>query len=561
MGKTEKHKSRKLSFILASVLSISLLASLGGAATASEVKAGSKCIYLNEQNYQNNEVLICKVVKGKRIWAQHFTGGDGGTVTIGIGSLPATLEAFAASAPPRSFIVGAIYSALTRVDLSTGTPIVKPGVAESWSQEGNSKTWIFNLIQGKKFPNGEPVDATAVKTSLEWVLNPRNSAGLRAKISEITNIEVMSDYKVKITTSATRYLLPRTLGTVPILPPKEFIAKGAAAFWKAPVGTGPFKATSFTPNVELVLEANPFSLRVTPSAKKIVFKVIPEDASRMSGLRSASLDVVNKVPTDDLGALRNGGFAVKSIVEPATYHMSIMAKSGPLADKRVRQALNYAVDKQALIDKVNGGLGAIAQAQLVPSNLTGYCKDVTAYPYDLKKANALMKEAGVTGLKMTFQTSTAYITNDVLMAQAIAQMLEKLDAIDKVEVEVLEFSKFLDVYYLRGAIPRKDLFAWRMSSSPDLDAAVQNERYTSTYSTHNIGYSNPEYDRLYAKAAALSTRSATRTQAFCDLGKILKEDAPILWGIHTPDIWAGKKATKRFFVDSGGNIDLVGIGN
>ncbi len=172
-----------------------------------------------------------------------------------------------------------------------------------------------------------------------------------------------------------------------------------------------------------------------------------------------------------------------------------------------------------------------------------------------------MKQAGVSNLKLTFQTSTAYITNDVLMAQAIAQMIERLDAVDKVEVEVLEFSKFLDVYYLRGAIPRKDLFAWRMSSSPDLDAGVQMARYTSTYSTHNIGYSNSRYDELIAQATSLSTRSAARTRAFCEASAILKEDAPILWGIHTPDIWAGKKSTKRFLIDSGGNIDLVTIGN
>jgi peptide/nickel transport system substrate-binding protein len=244
--------------------------------------------------------------------------------------------------------------------------------------------------------------------------------------------------------------------------------------------------------------------------------------------------------------------------------MSLMAKTGPLADKRVRQALNLAVDKQLLITGVNGGYGSVAQAQLVPSNLTGYCKDIKAYPFDLKKANDLMKAAGYTSaskLNLTFQTSTAYITNDVLMAQAIAQMIEKLDAVDKVTVEVLEFSKFLDVYYLRGAIPRKDLFAWRMSSSPDLDAGVQMERYTSGYSTHNIGFANAQYDKYMEDALSLKLGSAARTAAFCGAGKILKEEAPILWGIHTPDIWAVKKTTKRFFVDPGGNIDLVGIGN
>ncbi len=346
---------KSLGIFISFIMTFALLTSFSSSASAS-VKAGDRCTNLKEQEYVDNAVLVCKVKKGKRVWTKSFSAGSGGTVTIGIGSLPASLEAYAASAPPRSFVVAAIYSALTRVDLSTGTPIVKPNVANSWSQEGNSKTWVFNLIEGKKFPNGEPVNAAAVKASLEWVLDPANRAGLRAKISDITRVDVMSEYKVKITTSAPRYLLPRALGTVPILPPKEFAAKGAAAFWRNPVGTGPFTATKFTPNVELILEPNPFSLRVVPSATKIIFKVIPEDASRMSGLRSGGLDVVNKVPTDDIASLRRT-FKVNSIIEPATYHMDLMAKTGPLADKRVRQALNYAVDKKALIERVNGGVG------------------------------------------------------------------------------------------------------------------------------------------------------------------------------------------------------------
>jgi peptide/nickel transport system substrate-binding protein len=566
MAKFVTFSKKMLGVTVSCALAFSLIGAFSTPATAvTKAVAGAKCVNLNEQEYINNGVLVCKGTKtGPKKWTKAYTAGTGGEVTIGIGSLPPSLEAFAASAPPRSFVVAAIYSALTRVDLSTGTPIIKPNVADSWSQEkGVPENWIFNIIQGKKFPNGELVDAMAVKASIDWVMNPANKAGLRAKIADIRRVDVVSDYKVRIVTYAPRDLLPRVLGTIPILPPVAFAAQGATTFWRAPIATGPFIATKFTPNVELVLEPNPFSLRVVPAAKKVTFKVIPEDSSRMSGLRSGGLDVVNKVPTDDLAPLKSANFAIQAITEPATYHMSLMAKTGPLADKRVRQALNYAVNKQLLITGVNGGYGSIAQAQLVPGNLTGFCKDIKAYPFDLKKANDLMKAAGYTStskLNLTFQTSTAYITNDVLMAQAIAQMVEKLDAVEKVTVEVLEFSKFLDVYYLRGAIPRKDMFAWRMSSSPDLDAGVQMERYTSTYSTHNIGFANAKYDKFMEDALALKLGSPARTAAFCGAGKILKEEAPILWGIHTPDIWAGKKTIKRFLVDAGGNIDLVGIG-
>lgn len=559
-------KNKFLGVFLSLSLALSVFGAINAAPSSAAVSAaGANCSTLNVQDYVNGTALVCATnSSGAKVWTKYFTAGAGGTVTIGIGALPASLEAYAASAPPRSYVVAAIYSGLTRVDLSTGTPILMPNAADSWAQEkGRPQVWVFNIIKGKEFPNGEPMNADAVKASLDYVMNPKNNAGLRAKVLDITKIEVASEYQVKITTSAPRYLLPRTLSTIPILPPKLFAEQGASTFYKTPVGTGPFKATSFTPGVQLTLEANPYSLRVKPSASKIIFKVIPEDSSRMAALRSGGVDVVTKVPTDSITTLKSANFDIKSIVEPATYIMSLMAKSGPLADKRVRQALNYAVNKQALIDGINGGLGQIAQAQLIPKGLTGFCESISAYPYDLDKANDLMKAAGIAkkSINLVFQSSTAYITNDVLMAQAISQMFEKLDAVNSVKVEVLEFSKFLDVYYLRGAIPRKDLFAWRMSSSPDLDALVQMERYTTGYPTSNIGYSNRNYDVAINAAAALDVKSTARTARLCKAASILKEDAPILWGIHTPDVWAGNKALERLTVDAGGNIDLVSIGN
>ncbi|WP_405093767.1 ABC transporter substrate-binding protein [Micromonospora sp. NBC_01392] len=482
--------------------------------------------------------------------ADSSPGAAGADIVVGVGVINPDLDAFSATSPPRSFYAYPVWSLLTRVDtLGEGAKVV-PGVAESWTRV-NDLTWQFVLRKDLKFANGEPVDADAVVYSTKFMLDPKNEASIRGKLGIIKQVEAVDANTVRFTMSAPEAILPRLLGAMPIVPPKEHARVGAKAFNAKPIGTGAFMVEKFVPGKELVLVPNPNSGQGKALPASITFKAIPEDAARVAALRAGDVDIITKVPIDGIKSLESGAFTVYDAVEPRTYVVDLFTDSGPLTDVRVRRAIAQSLDLDALVQGVMGGKGQVGQGQLAPSFMSGYCKDVTRYPYDLAAANKLMAEAGVSGLKLKFQTSQGFILNDTLLAQAIGEMVNKLDAVESVEIAPMEFSNYLDVYYNRTE--RADFFAWGMSSSPFVDASVQLERLVTGYPQHNIGYSNPKYDEWFGKLRSAEEGTPERQQAFCELSKIYKEDVPSVAVMTMPDVWASSDKIRGFKVDQAGN--------
>jgi peptide/nickel transport system substrate-binding protein len=477
-------------------------------------------------------------------------GLPGADIVVGVGVINPDLDAFSATSPPRSFYAYPVYSLLTRVDsLGQGATVV-PGVAESWTRL-DDVTWEFTLRAGSKFSNGEAVDAEAVKYSIDFMLNPESAAGIRGKLGVIKEVTIIDPLKVRITTSVPEAILPRLLGAMPIVPPALHQEIGAKAFNAAPIGTGYFMVEKYVPGEELVLVRNPYSDLGEALPNSITFKAIPEDAARVAALRAGDVDIITKVPIDSIASLERAGFKINSAIEPRTYVVDLFTDEGPLADVRVRQAIAMSIDLDGLVQGIMGGNGNVAQGQLAPDFMSGYCADVQRWPFDLEAANKLMAEAGVSGLKLKFQTSQGFLLNDSLLAQAIADQVSKLDGVDSVELVPMEYSNYLDVFY--GRAERLDLFAWGMSSSPFVDASVQLERLVTGYPQHNIGYSNPEYDEWFAKLRNSEEGTPERQEASCELSKIFREEVPMVAIMTMPDVWATSAKIFDFKVDQAGN--------
>jgi peptide/nickel transport system substrate-binding protein len=484
---------------------------------------------------------------------------DGGDLVVGVGALPPTLSPFITQpTPPRSFSVNPMYSFLTKLDtFADGAPVV-PSIATEWTQDSDT-SWTFTLQPDLTFPNGEPLDAAAVKFAIDYVLDPANEAGITSAIGPISSATVVDATTVTIGLDAPEFDLPRYLTILPLVPPVDFAARGADAFFTDPIATGMWKVASYTPNEELVLEANPDSLSGDPKLDSVTFKVIVENAARVSALQTGAVDVITKVPTDQVPALESADLQVLSINEARMYLGDLYKADGPLNDVRVRQALNYAVDTESLVDNVMGGFGLDEQGQLSPSTVSGSCQTSTPYDYDLEKANELMSEAGVSDLDLTIGSSQGFLINDSLLAQAISAQLEKLDAVSSVKVETMEFSNYLDVFY--GKTEAQDIFMWGMSSAPGLDMTRNLGRFTTDHSDRNPdGYQNDEYDALYDELIATSPDDPARAELSCQLSAIVKDDALVLFGLYTPDIWAMGSDVKDFNVDPNGNPDWLSVG-
>jgi len=272
-----------------------------------------------------------------------------------------------------------------------------PSLAESWSVSPDGLAYEFALRKGVVFHNGEPVTAEDVKFSFERY---RGSAATLLK-QKVAAVEIADAHRVRFRLKQpwpdfmTFYGSPAT-GAGWIVPKKYVEKVGDEGFKKAPVGAGPYRFVSFTPGVELVLEANERYWRKPPSVKTLRFRVIPDEATRLAALKRGEVDIAYSIR----GALaeelkRTPGLTLKPTIIPGTFWLLFAdqwdAKS-PWADRRVRLAANLALDRQAINQAETLGFSRIT-ASMIPRDFE-FAWPAPLYPYDPKKAAQLLAEAG-----------------------------------------------------------------------------------------------------------------------------------------------------------------------
>nr|WP_315362769.1 ABC transporter substrate-binding protein [Cytobacillus firmus] len=283
------------------------------------------------------------------------------------------------------------------VDRNLGLEI-QPGLAESWEYL-DDKTLQFKLRQGVTFHNGEPFNAEAVKFTFDRLLGEEGQKGPQySNYTSIDSVEVVDEFTVNMKLKSQDPVLLTKLagyGAV-IVPPKYIAEKGDEHFNNNPVGTGPFKMTGYKRDQEVVLEKNAeYWKDGLPKLDKVVFKVIPEASTRLAELQTGKIDVMKRVEVAQADTVKESGFLeLQEVGTPTAFSLRFDTAKKPLDQKEVRQAINYAVDKEAIIDEILGGFGK--PISTFQSDLSfGNNPDLEPYPYDPEKAKKLLKEAGV----------------------------------------------------------------------------------------------------------------------------------------------------------------------
>jgi peptide/nickel transport system substrate-binding protein len=270
---------------------------------------------------------------------------------------------------------------------------LKPSVAESWRAISDTE-WEFKLRRDVKFQNGEPLNAAAVKFSLDRILNPANRIPWRSLIGSVTRVDAVDEYTVKVTTSAIEGTLPENLLVAYLVPPKYFLEAGRDRFAREPVGSGPFRFKETNPLTHFNISAWPESWRwggKRPGVDEVSWRKLPEAATRVAAFQAREVDVVQGVPPEQAALLRRGGVTVVS--QPIAQTLTINLRNTwdtPLKHKKVRQALNYAIDKEAILKNILLGHGTLSQGQLVGADAFGFAPDLKTYPFDLQKAKQLL---------------------------------------------------------------------------------------------------------------------------------------------------------------------------
>ena len=290
-------------------------------------------------------------------------------------------------------VMYALHDALAKA--MPGNPTA-PSLAESWQVSPDGRVYDFTLRKGVKFHNGAALTAEDVKFSFERY----KGASAKAIHERVAAVETPGPLQVRFRLKnpwpdfMTFYTAASGAGWIV---PKKYVEKvGDDAFKKAPVGAGPYKFVSFNPGVELVMEAFEGYWRKTPSVKRLVFKVITDESTRLAALKRAEVDIVYSIRgelAEEL--LRTPGLALKPTVIQAPQWVSMLDQwdpKSPWHDKRVRLAANLAIDRKAINQAITLGHSRLTYS-VIPSTFDFYWQP-PAYEFDPAQAKKLLAEAG-----------------------------------------------------------------------------------------------------------------------------------------------------------------------
>ncbi|MDE3078201.1 MAG: ABC transporter substrate-binding protein, partial [Chloroflexota bacterium] len=268
----------------------------------------------------------------------------------------------------------------------------------AWSQL-NPSTWQFRVRENDaKFQNGEFFDAESVRVSFERVLNPDNGLALRPLVSTIDHVDIVNRATVNIVTRAPDAILPWRASLIYMLPPRHFAQLGPERFFQQPIGTGQWQLQDAQPGTSMSLRFFDDTWRAArgdpiPNLKQLVVQVLPESAARAAALRAGELDVALDLAPADAKTLAAEGYTVISSLPGRTLAFQFDLGHPAFARPEIRQAVNLAIDRQALLNDLFAGQGSLAGGQLVPKGVTGYSASVAGYPFDPGKARRLIERS------------------------------------------------------------------------------------------------------------------------------------------------------------------------
>ncbi|HEY1297903.1 MAG TPA: ABC transporter substrate-binding protein [Chloroflexota bacterium] len=298
-------------------------------------------------------------------------------------------------------VISSIFDNLIERDYSGA---LVPMLAESWSFP-DPTTVEFKLRQGVTFHNGEPFNAASVKYSIERLLDPGLNSPLRGGWPQtFQGIEIVDDYTVRFHFSAPEATIFDTLAQSAAMVPPAYYSSNSEDFLAAnPVGTGPYKLVETARDDHTTLAANPnywgtATYKGSPLVQTVIFRPVPDAATRVADLLNGTADMIFDVAPDDVSTLRSrsgDGFQIVTGNANKLQFVQFMPKtaSDPLADRRVRQALNMAVDVNAIVNNLFNGLGQ-RQSSPIMQGALGYDPSVAAYDYNPTYAKQLLAAAG-----------------------------------------------------------------------------------------------------------------------------------------------------------------------
>jgi peptide/nickel transport system substrate-binding protein len=452
----------------------------------------------------------------------------GGTLTFGVYRPIPNLAYYHAYDASNNITAVAIWDTLLRFNEKAE---IEPGLAASWEvKDGN--TIILHLREGVKFHDGTTLDAEDVIASMELAVDPESKSPMAWMLDPIDSIEALDSMTVQIKTGAVVDILNALATPIGAVSSKEAVEKYGIGLGENPIGAGPFKLESWERGSRVVLtKFDDYWEEGKPYLDKIIFKIIIEEFTRLSSLRSGDLDIVYNMSFANVEKLEgNKDFNTNVFGTYIVYYLALNMKKAPFNDVRVRQALNYAIDRSSITKAVIRGYAEPAITDIAPV-MAGSLKGVRdPYPYDPAKAKALLKEAGY-GDGFSMKLLVGANSPDAETGVVLQEYYKAIGV--KVEL-VSEEASLLWNHLQAGNYEDAAMSFWY----PDFpDAAGTLVPFCYSTNTPPDGccnfsyYANAEVDKLLDEAAA-ETDISRRAQLFQEVNKIIYEEAPRVWIYH-----------------------------
>ena len=436
-------------------------------------------------------------------------------VTVAQGAKPKSLDPYMYNAIPDLLVSRQFYNTLFSRE-KDGT--IVPELAESYEYK-NDKELDIVLKKGVKFHDGSELTADDVIFSIERM---KKQPGSEVMVKEIDKVEKVNDYEIKILLSTpSSPLLFNLAHPLTSILNKKYVEAGNDLS-VAPMGTGAFKLVAYNDGEKIEMEAFQDYFEGAPKIQKLIIRSIPEDTSRLAALETGEIDIATGLAPINIQTVEAND-KLELISEPttATEYICLNVEKAPFNNKEFRQALNYAIDKQSIIDSMFMGKAKIAKP-IVNPNVFGYYDGLEEFPYNPEKAKELIAKSGVK------DTTFVLHVNDNPVRLQVAQIIQanlKDIGVD-VKIETLEWGTYVQKTgegefqaYLGGWVSGTsdaDIVLYPLLDSKSIGASGNRARY-----------SNPKFDKEVEMARTVLNPDE-RKEYYKNAQLIIQEDAPLI---------------------------------
>jgi peptide/nickel transport system substrate-binding protein len=451
-------------------------------------------------------------------------------------------------------VLDALFDGLVRYDAQMK---YEPAIAESWDISKDARTWTFRLRKGVVFHNGTPCDSEAVRFSLERMSRPDmgvtlGAPGVYNQYLQGMQIETPDAHTVRIKLSDPMADLLDVLVTGYILPPDE-VERLGSEFKYHPLGTGPYRFESYEQGVALSMSKHDQYFDGAPVFDQVTWRVESDPGERVRMLHDGEAQIATSLPPDVTDGAADARFQRSR--GTTAFIIIFSAQKGPLRDPRIRQALNLAIDRDAVITQILGGAGCPLTGFVSPHHF-GYDEAEAGQSYDIDKARSLISDAGFSdGIRLTLDSPTSLPNEAVPLSKIVTEMWREIG----VDVEIV-YTEDREAYAHNVRLKKiHDMCIF--DSSPLSTFRVLKEkidaRFEGSWWQH---YHNSRVESLLDQAT-LTVSDEAREAIYQQCFRILNEDPPWLYLYNYETITATTDALEHWKLPAHGVVDVRGLGD